>query len=108
MCAQLMQPDRPRWADDNTPTNAEAVSAISGFVSYCGRFELREDERAIIHRPETAWSPNWVGTSQRRPFQLVSADRFFFRGEEQGKAVGRERGYDSVDDYLGAAEVAIS
>jgi hypothetical protein len=80
MCAQLMKPGRPRWSDDGSPTAAEAVSALDGFTSYCGTFELRESERIIIHRPETAWSPNWPGSIQKRPYHLVSQNRFFFRG----------------------------
>jgi hypothetical protein len=79
MCAQLMKPGRPAWLDDRLPTVAEASSALDGFVSYCGRFEIREGEKTVIHHPETAWAPNWVGTEQQRPYHFVSQDRFFFR-----------------------------
>ncbi len=79
MCAQLMKPGRAVWADVLHPTTAEATSALDGFVSYCGTFEVRESEKAVIHRPMTAWAPNWVGTEQPRPYHLVSQDRFFFR-----------------------------
>ena len=85
MCAQLMKPGRPRWADGNTPTAAESASALDGFTSYCGTFEIREGDHTMVHHPETAWSPNWPGTSQERPYHLVSSDRFFFRGEEKEK-----------------------
>ncbi len=85
MCAQLMKPGRPRWSGTPAPTPTEAASALDGFTSYCGTFELREHEQAMIHHPETAWSPNWVGTTQTRPYHLVSADRFFFRGTEEEK-----------------------
>jgi hypothetical protein len=80
MCAQLMKPDRPRWSDDGTPTAVEAASALDGFSSYCGTFEVLERERIIVHRPETAWSPTWPGSIQKRPYHLVNQDRFFFRG----------------------------
>jgi hypothetical protein len=80
MCGQLMKPGRPRWANTNTPTAAEAASALDGFVSYCGAFEIREKERVMVHLPETAWSPNYPGTTQERPYHLVNQDRFFFRG----------------------------
>lgn len=85
MCAQLMKPGRPHWTVGEAPTPSEATSALDGFTSYCGTFELREHEQTIVHHPETAWSPNWVGTNQRRRYHLVSADRFFFRGTEQEK-----------------------
>lgn len=74
MCAQIMKRrfGRPR-ADGK------------GFISYCGTFELREHEQTIIHRPETASLPNWVGTIQPRRYHLVGPDQFFFRGTEQEK-----------------------
>jgi hypothetical protein len=83
MCAQLMKPGRPRWGNDSTPTPAEATSALNGFTSYCGTFEIREHEHTMVHHPETAWSPNWLQTTQLRPYHLVSEDRFFFRGENK-------------------------
>lgn len=83
MCAQLMKPGRRRWADDNTPTGSEAADALDGFVSYCGTFEVREGERIMVHRPETASSPNWLETIQERPYHLVSEDRFLFRGQKK-------------------------
>ncbi len=86
MCAQLMKPARPRWADEARPTAAEAASALDGFSSYCGTFEVRESERTMVHHPETAWNPAWVGSTQLRPFHLVNQNRFFFRGQEQADA----------------------
>lgn len=83
MCAQLMKHGRKRWVDDSTPTESEAANALEGFVSYCGTFELRE--RTMVHRPETAASPNWEGTVQERPYHLVSENRFFFRGQQKEK-----------------------
>ena len=82
MCAQLMKPGRPKWADAELPTAAEAASALDGFTSYCGTFEIRETEHTMIHRPETAGSPGMVGTDQPRPYHLVSQDRFFYRGDD--------------------------
>lgn len=82
MCAQLMKPGRPKWASMELPTPAESASALDGFTSYCGTFEIREKDRTIIHRPETAGNPGMVGTDQPRPYHFVSQNRFFFRGEE--------------------------
>ena|SRR5438552_3535098 len=84
MCAQLMKAGRPRPAGD-TPTTTEAVSALDGFTSYCGTFEIHEKERTMVHLPQTAWPPSFAGTIQNRPYQLVSHDRFFFRGVESEK-----------------------
>ena len=85
MSAQLMKQGRLRWADDNTPTGSEAADALDGFFSYCGTFELREGERIMVHRVETASSPNWCGTIQERPYHLVHENRFFFCGQRKEK-----------------------
>ncbi|MBV9885734.1 MAG: lipocalin-like domain-containing protein [Acidobacteria bacterium] len=70
MCAQLMNPDRLKWKDENKPTDAEKISAFEGFISYCGKYEVNDSEAAVYHLPETAWVPDFVGTKQKRPFTL--------------------------------------
>jgi hypothetical protein len=78
MCAQIMKPGRSQGDEASTPSR-------DGFISYCGTFELKEHEQTMIHRPETASLPNWVGRIQPRRYHLVGPDRFFFRGTEQEK-----------------------
>jgi hypothetical protein len=70
MCAQLMNPDAPRWKDENEPTDAEKISAFDGFSSYCGKYEVNESEAVVYHLPQTASFPGFVGTKQRRPVIL--------------------------------------
>ena len=70
MCAQLMNPDRPKWKEFDKPTEAEKISAIDGFSAYCGRYEVDEQKGMLVHLPELAWSPNYVGTRQLRPYTL--------------------------------------
>jgi lipocalin-like protein len=80
MCAQLMNPDRPKWKAFDQPTDAEKISAIEGFSAYCGRYEVDEEEGAIVHLPELAWSPNFIGTRQLRPYTLQN-DTLTFAGK---------------------------
>jgi len=70
MCAELMNPDRPRWKDESKPTDEEKALAITGFTAYCGRYEIDEARHVVFHHPEVAWMPNWVGTRQERPYKL--------------------------------------
>jgi Lipocalin-like domain len=70
MCAQLMNPERPKWKDESPPTDDEKVSAFDGFSSYCGEYDVDESRSVVYHSPKTAWKPGWVGTKQRRPFTL--------------------------------------
>jgi hypothetical protein len=66
MCAELMNRDRPRWGDPPTPD--QKVASVDGFVSYCGRFEIDAANHVMVHYPEVAWKPNYVGTKQSRPY----------------------------------------
>jgi hypothetical protein len=84
MCAELMNPDRPAWKDRWNPSDAEKVSAIDGFVAYCGRYEIDEANRVMYHYPEIAWSPNYVGTKQPRPYTF-NGDLLTFSDKATGQ-----------------------
>ena len=70
MCAELMNPGRPKWKDDRKPTDEEKALAMSGFIAYCGRYEIDEAHHMMFHHPEVAWMPNYVGTRQERPYKM--------------------------------------
>jgi hypothetical protein len=70
MFAAGMNPDRPAWKDGNKPTDAEKLRAIEGFFAYCGRYEIDEAKQVLYHYPEVAWTPNFVGTKQERPYRF--------------------------------------
>ncbi len=105
MCAQLMKPGRRHWIVDGTPTPSEATSALDGFFSYCGTFELREQEQTIIHLPETAvaqlgedYTSATISSRQSRSV--------LFSGYRTGEAKRRACSPSSLDDYVGTAEIA--
>jgi len=70
MCAQLVDPDRPRWADPAHTTPEEKAAAADGTFAYCGHFEIDVKNRQIIHLPEVATDPGYVGSRQVRPYLL--------------------------------------
>jgi Lipocalin-like domain len=61
MCADLVNPERPKWADHNQPTTDEKVAAGEGSFAYCGRYEIDVKHERIIHLPEVAADPGYVG-----------------------------------------------
>jgi Lipocalin-like domain len=73
MCATLMRPDRLKFASSNLmeATPEEITAAFEGYISYCGSYEVNEQERFVIHRLELSWFPNLVGTEQKRHFELA-------------------------------------
>ena len=74
MCIQLMNPNRFDWRNPTRPTAQQLASAINGYYSYCGTYELRENDTLIIHHIELALVPNEVGTSVQRQVTFA-ADR---------------------------------
>jgi hypothetical protein len=63
MCAELMNPDRPT-------APKEKATAAEGIFAYCGRYEIDVQQGWIVHLPEVATDPGYVGSRQVRPFRL--------------------------------------
>jgi hypothetical protein len=70
MCADLVNTDRAKWGDSRRPSNGEALAAGEGTFAYCGRFEIDVEKQQIIHLPEVATNPGYVGSRQIRPFRF--------------------------------------
>lgn len=70
MCAELMNPDRPAWKNPQKPTSDDKISSFDGFVGYCGTYALDAQRSILTHFPSVAWAPDYVGTTQSRPFHF--------------------------------------
>lgn len=70
MCADMVNPKQPKWADDFHPNKEEAVAAGENTFAYCGRFEIDIAKQQIVHLPEVASDPGYVGTRQIRPYRF--------------------------------------
>ena len=62
--------DRPRFATDDVTggTIEERARAFATFIAYGGSYEVDGD--TVTHCVETSLFPNWIGTTQRRRWQL--------------------------------------
>lgn len=65
----LMRPDRPNFAAGDVLGGEadEKVAAFETAAAFAGRWEVVD--QTIVHRLEAATFPNWVGTTQVRPFE---------------------------------------
>ena len=70
MCADLVNPERAKWSDPVHLTTEEKAAAAEGTFAYCGRYEIDVNEKQIIHLPEVATNPGYVGSRQVRPFRF--------------------------------------
>ena len=82
MCAVLVNADRQKWADPAHATVEEKVAAFDGTFIYCGRYEIDITQKQIVHIPEVASDPGYVGSRQIRPYEL-DGDRLVFSDVEK-------------------------
>jgi hypothetical protein len=66
----LSRADRPDFVggDIMSGTDAEKLAAFATAGAFSGRWELVDD--TILHHLECTTFPNWVGTTQVRPFEV--------------------------------------
>ncbi len=99
MAAFLSRADRPPFETGEmlSADDAEKVKAWDSFYSYCGRYEIRDDE--VVHHLEASLYPNSVGTPQSRRMKL-EGDRLTLttppqktrRGQQTSEVVWRRAG----------------
>jgi hypothetical protein len=82
VCAVLVNPDRQKWAEPAHATVEEKAGAADGMFFYCGRYEVDAAQKQIVHIPEVASNPGYVGSRQIRPYEL-KGDCLIFSGVEK-------------------------
>ena len=89
MCADLVNPDRPKWVDPLHPTTEEKVAVGEGSFAYCGRYEIDVKQNRLIHLPEVATDPGYVGSRQIRPYKFEDGRMVLSDVETQDPGVVR-------------------
>jgi hypothetical protein len=74
--AQLMKPGRPEFQSNDwrVGTPEEYRQSGSGYIAYCGRYEVDEEARTVTHIPSVALLPNLISRGLVRSIGL-SGDR---------------------------------
>jgi len=89
MCADLVNPDRPKWADPVHITPEEKVAAADGTFAYCGGYEIDVKQKRIVHLPEVATDPGYVGSRQIRPYRFEGSRLILSDVEKDDPSVAR-------------------
>ena len=78
--AQLMRTGRPafRSSDWHHGTPEEYQTSGSGYIAYCGTFEVDEEKATVTHIPSVSLLPNLIGGRQCRSIDL-EGDRLVLR-----------------------------
>jgi hypothetical protein len=79
MCFISMNPNRPQWKLETTPTPEEGLAAIKGFGAYCGTVEIHAKEGFIVRNYEINQSPNAVGKVTKRWYTFQGPNRMSLR-----------------------------
>lgn len=87
MCVVLLNPDRQRRAGALHPTLEEKAAAADCTFTYCGRYEIDMERQHILHFPEIATDPNFVGSRQIRPFRFQGNHLIFSDIERESPEV---------------------
>jgi lipocalin-like protein len=72
--------------DDKKPTLDEAKAAYEGYVAYFGTYTIDEASHSVIHHVEGSLGPSYIGTDQKRPFEL-SGDRLIIGDQKTWRRV---------------------
>jgi hypothetical protein len=89
MCAVIMNPDRFKCADPVHPTPEEKLAAAPSAFSYAGRYEIDVQQQQIIHLPEVASKPEFVGSRQIRPYRFEGTQLILSDVEKDDPTVAR-------------------
>lgn len=89
MCALITNTDRNQGAGSSHPAQEENAAVAQGNFFYCGRYEIDVKRQAIIHLPEIAAKPGYVGSRQLRPWRFEGARMIFSDLEKNDPAVAR-------------------
>jgi hypothetical protein len=89
MCAVIASPDRVKWANTAHATPEEKLAADRGTLAYGGRYEIDVKQKQIIHLPEVASDPAYVGSRQVRPYRLDGSLLVFSDVENDHPSVAR-------------------
>ena len=84
------QPEPSALGQAEKPTDAEKIESFRVMFAYCGTYEMQEKEHRVIHRPEMASWPHYVGTDQSRPYRL-EGNRLILSGHETAPGDGSQR-----------------
>jgi hypothetical protein len=79
MCFLSMNPSRPQWKSETTPTPEEGLSAIRGLGAYCATIEIHAKEGFMVRRYEINQIPNAVGRTTKRWYTFQGVDRMSLR-----------------------------
>jgi hypothetical protein len=68
MCFSAMRRTRSKFGGPGPQagTPEEKAAAYDGYIGYCGRYNVSDEERSVTFQLELSSYPNWTGSTQKR------------------------------------------
>ena len=99
MSAFLVNPDLSTTPLHGTLGRHNARNRV---FAYCGRYEIDAERKQIVHLPEIATDPGFVGSRQVRPYQFEGERLIFSDVEKNDPAVsGWKIVWEKVEPFSG-------
>lgn len=92
MSVAMANGDHPGWRDASDPTAAEKAASHDACFAYFGRYVVLEAEQRVVHLPEAATWPHYVGSEQSRRVHLE--DGVLTLSENEPLAGGESRYFE--------------
>jgi Lipocalin-like domain len=73
MCAGVMNPSRAKWANESKGSKEELAAAAEGYDSYCGPYDVDEQQKRVVHHVRVGLVPNDVGVDLVRTYVFDGA-----------------------------------
>jgi hypothetical protein len=70
MCGVLVNPDRPKWGAEQSPTDQELRQSMKCLVAYCGKYEVNSEQGYVVHHVEVDSLQNAAGIDRKRYFSF--------------------------------------
>ncbi|WP_163708165.1 lipocalin-like domain-containing protein [Mangrovibacterium lignilyticum] len=72
MAVQIMKNNRPEFHSEDLlqAQPDEMIDAYTGFIAYCGTYDVHPNSNQVIHRIAISSFPNWVGQNQVRSYEF--------------------------------------
>lgn len=92
MSVAMSNGDHPAWRDASEPTPAEKAASHDACFAYFGRYVVLEADQRVVHLPEAATWPHYVGSEQSRRVHLE--DGVLTLSEDEPLAGGESRYFE--------------
>jgi hypothetical protein len=81
MCGGSMNADRAKWANPSKATREDLALSAEGYDTYCGTFDVDEQNQRIVHHVQVGLNPNEVGVDLVRTY-VFDGKRVKLRGTD--------------------------